>query len=132
MPKRPKNNPVVRIRYKTHSTNKNVKVSEPLTSKNGTCYISRIKKNDDNTYSYEIYNKTSGRIVKRGEGYKNYNHVGVVIKEYLEKLGVLQKREIRRRTFGQCPKGHTQDKERIVRKTIQKILQEDNTNEESN
>jgi REP element-mobilizing transposase RayT len=133
MSARGKDKVIKRIYYKKHATDKNLKVSELLTSKNGTHYFVRIRTNEDGTYDFNIYNKTSGRIVKEGKGHTNYNSMMRIIKGHVQSLGIQQKQEIRKRTFGLCPKGHTQKIERIVRKKIQEILQnEGENNEESN
>lgn len=109
---------VQRIRYKEHPTKENVLISDVVVTKRGARYKVEIHLN---TMSYRIVNLQNGEAILSEDKYTNYNVLLKKAKERVYQLGVDMPQEVRNRTFGLCPKGYTQKKEREVRKNLAEI-----------
>lgn len=97
-----------RIRY--DKVNENTLVSRAIYTSLKTGAQYRVTLMLD-TMTYKIKNVNSENIYVGGEGLTNINVLKRSAKRRLEGLGVSFDCEVRNRTFGICPKGHTQVQE---------------------
>lgn len=84
-------------------------------SSKGAIYMVYI---DPTEMTYEIVNQTSLRKYRGGDKINNMNVLKRKIKQHLIQLGCIFDKESRKRTFGICEKGTTQEKhlERLKKK----------------
>jgi len=96
-----------RIRYQAQKNRENTVISVQVFTSQRTGAKYRVVL-DYNENVYKIRNERTKEFVIKSSPYSNINVMKNKVRESLEKLGVVLRRETRDRTFGKCEKGYSQ------------------------